>query len=207
MTIYAVPHIISKSQTEVAGKPFAGFFTCDNCAHPSIAMGGEATREMGQDKGAWDARRKTGFAEATNLEWLPGSAEGKEFADVPEHIASAADEAYRCRSFNALRACILLARGVIEATCKAKKITTGSLASKIDAMEAAEHIRSHTKDAAHEIRYMGNDMAHGDFVEAVDAEDADEMLALMSEFLNEVFQGPARVARAAAKRQARKTAS
>ncbi len=43
-------------------------------------------------------------------------------------------------------------------------------------------------------------MAHGDILDVPDAEDAAEVLSLMDEVLNEVFQGPARTARIRAKR-------
>jgi hypothetical protein len=44
-------------------------------------------------------------------------------------------------------------------------------------------------------------MAHGDFVDPVDADDADAVLEVMAEILNEVYQGPARVNRMRDKRQ------
>ncbi|VXA93228.1 hypothetical protein CITRIK5_100115 [Citricoccus sp. K5] len=84
---------------------------------------------------------------------------------------------------------------MIEASAKEKGITSGRLVQKIDAMRAADLIREDTKDAAHEIREFGNDMAHGDIAVQVNAEDAAEILALMDEILQEVFQGPARTAR------------
>ncbi|WP_224049612.1 DUF4145 domain-containing protein [Arthrobacter sp. NicSoilB4] len=126
---------------------------------------------------------------------------GKNFPDVPEHIASAADEAYRCRSINALRGAILLARGVVEATAKERGIDKGMLHAKIEALHAEGDIRGFTKEAAHELRYLGNDMAHGDFVNDVDADDADEVLDVMTEILSEVYQGPARVNRMKTKRE------
>ncbi|MEV4390207.1 hypothetical protein AB0J68_31615, partial [Micromonospora sp. NPDC049580] len=52
---------------------------------------------------------------------------GKEFPDVPAHIAETADEAHRCHSIKAYRAGVLLARSVIEATAKEKGITNGGL--------------------------------------------------------------------------------
>jgi hypothetical protein len=44
-------------------------------------------------------------------------------------------------------------------------------------------IRPHIKDAAHEIRLLGNNMAHGDFVDRVEPEGADEILELMARSL------------------------
>ncbi|MBI9114298.1 DUF4145 domain-containing protein [Sanguibacter suaedae] len=130
---------------------------------------------------------------ATNLEWHPSKVEGKQFPDVPEHIASAADEAYRCFSISALRAAILLGRSVVEATAKDKGIVKGTLATKINGLEAAGHIRPLIAETAHEIRFLGNDMAHGDFIEPVSDGQAADVLAFMDEVLNEVYQGPARV--------------
>lgn len=130
----------------------------------------------------------------------PEKVGGKEFRDVPEHIADAADEAYRCSSINALRAAVLLARSVIEATAKEKSISKGSLWEKIDVLHKQGFIREHIKDGAHEVRLLGNDMAHGDFVEPIDTEDAELILTLMTEVLDEVFQSPARVERARQKR-------
>ena len=51
------------------------------------------------------------------------------------------------------------------------------------------------KDEAHEIRYLGNDMAHGDFTEPVSEEDADDMLGFLATFLNYVYQMPAAIRR------------
>jgi hypothetical protein len=100
-----------------------------------------------------------------------------------------------------LRAAILLARGVVEATAKDKGITSGQLYAKIEALHDQAFVRSFTRDAAHELRFLGNDMAHGDFVAPVDSDDANAVLDVMSEILNEVYQGPARVTRMQAKRQ------
>ncbi len=69
-------------------------------------------------------------------------------------------------------------------------------------MQKQELVRRHIKDAAHEIRLLGNTMAHGDFVEAVSEEESEEILELMGEVLNEVFQSPAKIARRAEKRKA-----
>jgi len=61
-------------------------------------------------------------------------------------------------------AAILMARTTIEATAKSQAIITGSLIAKIDAMAmaTAQLIRPALRDAAHAIRHLGNDMAHGD---------------------------------------------
>jgi hypothetical protein len=99
-------------------------------------------------------------------------------------------------------AAILMARTVVEATAKNKGITTGTLAAKINAMKDAGLIRPAIAEQAHEVRFAGNDMAHGDIEAPVEETDSEELLALMAEVLSEVFQGPARLERIRAKRGA-----
>ena len=136
--------------------------------------------------------------------WFPPMPLQEDFPDVPQHIAEAATEATLCRSLGAYRAVGSLARAVVEATAKDKGVKGKDLKERIDNMRGQGLIRAGTAEAAHEVRYFGNDMAHGDFVDPVDEDDADEVLALMKEVLQEVYQGPARVARQRAKREAKK---
>ncbi|MFC7243696.1 DUF4145 domain-containing protein [Catellatospora aurea] len=130
------------------------------------------------------------------LQLWPKKVSGKDFLDVPNHIASAADEAHRSLSMNLNRAAVLLARAVVEATAKEKGVTSGTLATKIDVLYDRRLIREHVKEGAHEIRFLGNEMAHGDFADEVSDEDATVTLVLMDEILLEVFQSPARVSKA-----------
>lgn len=174
------------------GAPLAAFYTCDNCMWPNAAVGGEHTG-VGNNS----------IHERADHTWYPEAATGRDFEDVPGYIAGAADEAFKCFSFHAFRSSVLMARSVVEATCKEKGITSGPLVTKIDALETAGHIRPHIKDAAHEIRHLGNDMAHGDFVDPVLTEEAEEILEFMSEILHDVFQSPAKIARRKAAREAR----
>lgn len=128
--------------------------------------------------------------------WEPVSPVGKEYENVPAEISGPASEAYRCLSIGANRAAILMARAVIEATAKAHNITTGGLMGKINEMGTKGVIRPLLVEAAHEIRYLGNDMAHGDFATAdLTQEDADEALELMDDVLTEAFVLPRRVER------------
>ena len=121
--------------------------------------------------------------------------------DIPAHIAAPADEAYKCYSIGANRAAILLARSVIEASAKEMGVIKGVLAAKIDKLAEEGHVRSLIADAAHEIRHVGNDMAHGDFaVDDIDSEDSQETLDFMEDFLRELLELPTRVAKRRAKR-------
>lgn len=115
-----------------------------------------------------------------------------------------ADEAYRCRSIGASRAALVLARAVIEASAKDHDVLTGSLAGKIEKLAERGLIRQSMKESAHEIREHGNGIAHGDLGVQVDPEDADLVLELMHDVLNELYVAPARAARSRAARAAKK---
>jgi hypothetical protein len=156
-------------------------FQCDNCGRLSLHSLNRSAAVSARSSGGrreWEA-------------WLPRYQERREFPDVPEHIAEAAGEATLCHSIGAYRAAGSLARAVIEATAKEKGAVGRNLAARIDALD----IREHTKEQAHEIRHFGNDMAHGDFIDAVTKEEAAEVIELMSEVLDEVYQSPARLRR------------
>ncbi len=142
-----------------------------------------------------------------DLQWLPKAGTAKSYSDVPEHIAAAASECDECLSIGAYRAAVLLSRSVVEATAKAKGITGGQLWAKIDELAALTLIRPLVQESAHEIRHLGNDMAHGDFVDPVTREEAAEIVGLMAEVLREVFQAPAQLARRKTARLAKQTAT
>src|SRR5215472_9035430 len=57
---------------------------------------------------------------------------------------------------------VAVARAVVEAVAKDRGITTGNLKSKIDSLHSQGHITASMRDAATEIRFAGNDAAHGD---------------------------------------------
>jgi hypothetical protein len=176
-------------------------YKCDNCGFLNlfhVLMPGSRT-----PMDIWDYLDQ---ATAEHSRWIPIKGHGKTFEDVPEHIADAASEAFTCLSVDAARAAVSVARAVIEATAKEKGITSGSLMTKINAMKDQGFLRPHITEAAHEIRHVGNDMAHGDFVDPIDPAEASSVLALMSEVLAEVFQSPARVAKIREARLAREAA-
>jgi hypothetical protein len=175
--------------------------TCDNCDQLSV---GTASGDLT----AISSGTQVDISLATRAmdrliswsEWWPRVGESPEFMDVPPAIAKAAKEAFSSATINNHMAAILMARTVVEATAKHKGILTGNLASKINALQDQNFIRPSIAEQAHEIRFLGNDMAHGDIEDAPIAADADETLALMSEVLQEVFQGPARMKRLRDKR-------
>ncbi|HET9894609.1 MAG TPA: DUF4145 domain-containing protein [Streptosporangiaceae bacterium] len=173
-----------------------GCFRCDNCGALNIAIAYKWIQDV--DPLAWLASKKF-------QDWKPEPEPEEpvwDFPDVPTAIAAAAHEAHACWYRDANRSAVLMARAVIEATAKNKGIAKGSLLDKVDAMSAM--IRPHVRQGAHEVRLLGNDMAHGDFIRPVSEEDAKLVLTLMDEVLDDVYQSPARVARAQAAREARR---
>lgn len=140
------------------------------------------------------------------LRHWPQTVGGKAFPDVPPHIAATADEAHQCQSIGAHRGAIALARAVVEATAKERGVTTGNLMAKIDALAKQSVISEAMKDAAHEIRFAGNEVAHGDLAEQPTVkEDAEEVLSLMDAILLRVYQEPAQVAKVRERRVSRKS--
>lgn len=165
-------------------------YTCDGCGVISVGVtsivelsifGGNLDNFFTQDE--------------PDVLWLPKVPQGREFADVPTNIAGAASEAYTCQSVGAYRAAVLLARSVIEATCKDKDITQGTLKQKIDSLEESRLINPTLAGLSHQVRLMGNEMAHGDLDAAIDAEDCDDLLEFMSALLEEIYQRPISLAR------------
>ena len=138
------------------------------------------------------------------IDWWPKHVGGKDFPDVPEHIGSTADEAHKCMSIGAHRGAIALARSVVEATAKHHKIEKGMLDKKIEQMAAKGIISSAMRQAADEIRFAGNEVAHGDLAEQpITAEDARDVLELMDAILTRVYQEPKQVERVRARRKER----
>lgn len=173
--------------------------TCDFCSRISVAEGIDPTASANPVIDVATAARVLERA-GSKVSWLPTAAETPEVSDVPEPIERAAKEAYRSAAIGNHMAAILMARTVIEATAKTKGISSGVLASKINAMRDAQLIRPAIAEQAHEVRFAGNDMAHGDIDVAPDSVDSEEILALMASVLTEVFQDPARLERIRAKR-------
>src|SRR5258708_21446970 len=140
-------------------------FTCQECGSPSLCFFEPDQECWGQMAARWVP--------------LPGLNSKESFSDVPARVAEAAAEAVLCMHAGARRGAILLARAVIEATAKDKGVTGGNLQQKIERLHAAGLLPEVLRDGAHEVRYTGNDMAHGDFPASITKADADVLLNLM----------------------------
>jgi hypothetical protein len=177
-------------------------FLCDGCGRMSVA-----TWHTSYDPNdpTWDSFGRDGGPEDyESARWSPPVGHQFSFPDVPDEIADAAGEAWACHVTGAYRGAAMLARAVVESTAKAKDITTGILAAKIDKMAEQGLIRQAIAEQAHEIRHLGNSTAHGDLADPVTSEDSEEVLNLMGEVLNEVWQSPARSKRLAEQREAKR---
>ena len=166
-------------------RPEMAAYTCDHCDLPIVAILPDDPGEgIGQvwPKGAW----------------------GKDFPDVPEQLAAAASEAHVCLNGGSPRGAVALARSVVESVAKQKGIASGNLKSKIDGLYQQGHISEAMCEAAHEIRFAGNEAAHGDLVaEQASIADAEEIVGLMDSMLERIYQEPAKVARIREKRERR----
>lgn len=174
-------------------------FRCSICRGQSIALG-----IVGPEI-SW--RTLNTFFESVRgdeLRWRPSATETTDYPHVPNHIGEAATEAYECHNNEHYRGAIMLARAVIEATAKDRGITKGRLYDKIEALATAGLIRAVIKDAAHGVRELGNEMAHGDFVNPISAEESDLVIQLMGQILNDVYQSAAAIAQAQQAAQARR---
>lgn len=177
-------------------------YRCDSCGAASVA---KTPYDLGADYRHFDECDEYFEGLDADIEWLPATVLGRRFEDVPSFIGDAASEAYACYSIRSYRAAILLARSVVEAVAKDRGVTDGPLVEKIDALEAQRVISPLMKDTAHAIRVVGNEMAHGDFVAAVDEEECDDVLNFMSALLDAVYQQPAKLTRFREQRERRRS--
>lgn len=124
--------------------------------------------------------------------WSPPPMRAVDTAFIPDGVAGYFAEAHNAFSISAYRAVLLLVRSVIEATAKDRGIDSGTLVQKINKLDEEGHIRRGTKDMAHALRILGNDMAHGDIGEVPTQEDADDALIIARFVLDDVYVADAR---------------
>lgn len=184
MTMQTEPKQVPSS----SGYVYMASFRCSSEACHRLSIGSIwRQRDYGSNPQAEMARD-------VGIQWEPKSIRRPSFQDVPRQIAETATEAHACLSISAYRGAVALARAVVEATAKDHGIIKGPLVAKIDEMHKQNLIREITRQLAHEIREGGNEIAHGDLAdEAMPSEDAEAIVALMDEILEEVYQGPARM--------------
>jgi hypothetical protein len=186
---WSLDHYNEFDPSDFRAPDFTAFaWQCDNCDMPICGV-------YGPD------------AEAGEETVWPVTVARKTYPDVPPPIATAASEAHQALAAQAPRASVAMARATLEAAAKDKGITTGNIQDKINQLATRGHISESMKEAAHEIRFAGNEAAHGDILgEPISVEDATEVVELLDAILERVYQEPAKVARVRTSREARRNA-
>lgn len=166
--------------------------TCDACQRFNAAFGiTRAARRTLESPLSASAAVTEG--EAMTIEsWSPPPMRPVDTAFIPDAVAGYFKEAHDAFSVGAYRAVLLLVRSVIEATAKQQDITSGGLVQKVNKLHDEGHIRRGTKDMAHALRILGNDMAHGDIDDVPTQEDADDALTIARFVLDDVYVADAR---------------
>jgi hypothetical protein len=173
-------------------KPLLFCDTCDNCESP-VCGACAAGSTLDEEPCVWP-------------EVTPYVIQYKAYPDVPEAISIAASEAHQALGADAPHASIAMARAVIEATAKDKGVTVNGIYNKIEQLAVRGYITPTLKEAAHEIRFAGNEVAHGDLVATpIGVAEAAEVVDLMDVILERVYQEPAKVALVRASREARRS--
>lgn len=138
--------------------------------------------------------------------WRPTPRTEPNLGAVPAHIAEPAREVYRARDVGARRASALMGRAVIEAIAKDHGVTQRiSLEAKIKKLHENGIILASTADDAHEVRHLGNEMAHGDFSTEVTDEDVNDIIAIMYDLIEQLYVSAARRKRMRERREARES--
>jgi len=122
---------------------------------------------------------------------------------IPKEIADDYDEANRCNDVLAHRATVAMCRRSLQSACISKGADPKvDLIDQIDELETKRVINPSMKEIAHAVRMVGNWGAHPqeDPLKKVTSDDAIEILKFTSEFLDETFIRPARLATLKAKK-------
>lgn len=156
-------------------------YQCDCCGYPNI---GRYDTEQMKVKGVY----------ASLIDWIPESAIGKEYPDVPKRIASAASECHECFSIGAYRAAVIMARSVLEA------IITEKIQKPSNERRKDKTLNAKLKDAAEEgviskrlgelagaIKDIGNGSTHNIF-EEIGEDEASYVLGFMDQLIAETYQ-------------------
>ncbi len=122
---------------------------------------------------------------------------------VPSEMARDFQEALACHAAGHHYAAALVARRVLQAAARDVIGRPGAnLASEINAIPLTR-LSQVLKDAAHEVRYIGNDAAHAN---TIDPDDVGHLVVFTEQLLDALYVMPAKVAAARAKRTGRETA-
>lgn len=162
-------------------------YVCDECGYPNLA----------QYRCIPNPESNGVLLSKSPIQWIPSRAEDHQFSGVPENVAAAANEAFRCFSIQAYRASVIMARSVLEGIANEKisvpyKINSKgekydkTLKEKIEDMVKEEAISKKLGEKASLIKDVGNSSTHNIFEEITET-DAAGTLGFLELTIQEVY--------------------
>jgi len=113
---------------------------------------------------------------------------------TPEFLKKDLEEAYDCFAISAWRATGVMARRALQLCCIDKGAPSKPLRDQIDWLLSQNKINSDLHDWAHQVRLVGNDAAHPpkdiQSDNKVTETDAQDMLALLEQFVQSLYIAP-----------------
>lgn len=169
--------------------PFEGLliYSCVNCGFPNIA---EVRVTPEEARSGYDPEDHV-------VRWLPIEPLGKDYPNVPDGIASIANEVHKCREIGSNRAAVILARSAVEGivTDQEEASSKKKLYECIEDLKEAGKITSRTADAATAIRLCGNDYVHN-VLEPVDGEYTEIVIQILDSIIDDLYSNPFLVSQA-----------
>ncbi|HEX9068968.1 MAG TPA: DUF4145 domain-containing protein [Ktedonobacterales bacterium] len=105
---------------------------------------------------------------------------------IPPEIRRDLEEAKRCFSVQAYRACAVMARRAMQGACIEQGATQEKLVAQLHELAARHVITDSLKPWGDAVRWVGNDAAHPNG-EDVAEEDAEDILSLAEQFMPVVY--------------------
>lgn len=156
----------------------AGLYVCPGCGAPSLAV-------SQLYRGEW---RPPSFLPGPHL---------APWTDLPDDIGEEHAEAWNCFHAEFYRASMLMARAAVQHACRYSQAEGRSLKEELEDLVAKGKIVAQLRDAADEVRLLGNDVAHPGEPVTVDREEAEELLGYLDVFLTALIVLPSKLLRRA----------
>ena len=123
---------------------------------------------------------------------LPHTEASSFHSSIPGEIKQDLAEAVRCIHAHAYRGTVVMARRAMQRIAVDKKAEGDDLKNQIDDLFKKGLVTKSLHDAAHEIRFFGNFGAHprDDGLDDISREDARAVLALVQDFLTDLYVRP-----------------
>ena len=115
--------------------------------------------------------------------------------DIPEPIKSELEEAYLCFAVGAYRACLSMCETALEAVWRERKV------SGLNDLRDKGIISLQLFERATEVRLWGNVAKHEPVPDAVQREDAEQLLTYLEALLDTVYIQPKKLSRLSQKRE------